>query len=105
MTRPNYGKRRARFILPGLYLLFAIYGWIDFARTNPDGLANLGLFAITLPVTALGLLISSLAGSSAMIMPSGHGYLGNHALYYVPAVALTATLWWLFGRAIDRHRS
>ena len=98
------GKRRWRFILPGLYLALALYVWIDFTRINPDGLANVGLFFITLPVTALLLLVSSLLGSSSMILPSGHGYLADHALYYVPAVAVTAALCWLIGRAIDRRR-
>jgi hypothetical protein len=102
--RPGSGERRARFILPGLYLLIAIYVWIDFARTNPDGLANLGLMAVTLPVTLLGLLLGSLTGrSSFVLIPDGFGYLTSHAIYYVPAVALTTLLIWLLGRAIDRR--
>ena len=40
MIAPAPGKRRARFILPGLYLALALYGWIDFARTAHDGLAK-----------------------------------------------------------------
>jgi hypothetical protein len=89
--------------LPGLYLAFALYAWIDFTRTNHDGLANIGLMLITLPVTLIGLLVSSLLGhSSFILLPSGHGYLGDHALYYAPAVAITASgLWWI-GRTIDR---
>ncbi len=46
---PAPGKRRARFILPGLYLALALYGWLDFVANAHDGLANLGLMAITLP--------------------------------------------------------
>ena len=101
--RPGGGRRRARFILPGLYLAFAIYAWIDFARTNPDGLANIGLFVVTLPVTLLDLLIGALLGRGEVLMPDGHGYLMDHALYYVPAVAVTAAIFWWIGRAIDRR--
>jgi hypothetical protein len=104
VTARAAGKRRARFILPALYLAFALYGWIDFARTNHDGLANIGLMLITLPVTLLGLLLGSLMGQSAFVLlPDGFGYLGDHAIYYVPAVAVTALLWWWIGRAIDRR--
>ena len=103
---PAEGQRRARFILPGLYLALALYGWIDFARTAHDGLANLGLMALTLPVTLIGLLLGALLGqSSFVLLPDSFGYLGNHALYYVPAVALTALLLWWIGRAIDRRGS
>ena len=98
-------KRRAAFILPCLYIAFAIYAWIDFTNTNHDGLANLGLFVVTLPVTIVMLIAGWLMGSSEMPMPDGHGYLGDHALYYVPAVLVTAVLWWLIGRAIDRFRA
>lgn len=106
MIAPAPGKRRARFILPGLYLALALYGWIDFARTAHDGLANLGLMALTLPVTLLGLLLGALLGQSSFILlPDSFGYLANHAFYYVPAVAVTALLWWWIGRAFDRRGS
>ena len=104
--RPGGGRRRARFILPGLYLALAAYVWWDFTRTAHDGLANLGLFAVTLPVTAVGFLIDAATGTTGFsLMPSGHGYLTDHALYYVPAVAVTAALFWWIGRAIDRRPS
>ena len=88
--------------LPALYIAFAIYAWIDFTRINHDGLANVGLFLVTLPVTIVDLIIASLMGRSSVLMPHGHGYLGDHALYYGPAVIVTAMLMWLIGRSIDR---
>ena len=97
------GKRRARFVLPALYIAFAIYAWVDFANTNHDGLANIGLFLVTFPVTVLDLLLGAVLGRTSVLMPQGHGYLTDHALYYVPAVAVTASLLWLLGRAIDRR--
>ena len=99
---PGSGKPRARIILPVLYVGFAVYGWIDFINTNHDGLANLGLFLITLPVTVVDLIIGSVLGRTSVLMPNGHGYIGDHALYYVPAVMVTAALWWWIGRAMDR---
>ena len=100
---PGRGKRRARFILPGLYLAFALYAWVDFTHTNRDGLANVGLFLVTLPVTLLDLALGAMLGRSSILMPHGHGYIGDHALYYFPAVAVTALIWWWIGRAIDRR--
>jgi hypothetical protein len=88
--------------LPGLYVAFAVYGWVDFVNTNHDGLANIGLFLITAPVTLIDLIIGGILGRSAVLMPHGHGYLGDHALYYFPAVAVTALILWWIGRAIDR---
>ena len=102
--RPGSGTRRARFILPGLYLALALYMWIDFATSARDGLANVGLFLVTFPVMLVGLLIDWLAGSkSFLLMPDGLGYLANHAIYYFPAVVVTAAFFWLIGRAIDRR--
>ena len=91
-----------RWWLPALYFAFAIYAWIDFTRINHDGLANVGLFLATLPVTLIVLLVGTATGRSSMWMPEGHGYLGDHALYYFPAVLMTTALAWLAGRAIDR---
>ena len=100
---PGSGKRRARYVLPGLYVAFAVYAWMDFTHTNPDGLANLGLFLVTLPVTLIDLALSATLNRPSVLMPHGHGYIGDHALYYVPAAALTAALFWWIGRAIDRR--
>ena len=95
-----------RLILPGIYLLFAIYVWWDFTRINHDGLANVGLMLATAPVTIVGLIIDAIIGSKSFsLLPTSHGYLTDHALYYVPAVAVTALLFWWVGRAIDRRLS
>jgi hypothetical protein len=96
---------RFRLILPSLYLLVAIYVWVDFVRLPPDGLANVGLMLLTLPVALPGLLIGGLTGEAGFILlPDRFGYVANHALYYVPAAAVTALLFWWLGRALDRRR-
>jgi hypothetical protein len=95
-------KRRARLWLPGVYVAFAVYAWADFVNTNHDGLANVGLYLVTLPVTLVELLLGAMLHRNNVLTPQGHGYLMDHALYYAPAVAVTAALFWLLGRAIDR---
>jgi hypothetical protein len=92
-----------KFIVPVAYLLLAAYVWVDFVQTNPDGLANIGLMIVTLPIAALGLLLGwALGQESFVLLPSGFGYLGDHALYYWPSVLLIALgLYWIgvvFGR-------
>ncbi len=104
MIRPGAGKRRARFVLPGLYLALALYIWVDFATAARDGLANVGLFLVTAPVALVGLAIDRLIGSRTFsLLPGGFSYLVNHALYFVPAAAATAGLVYLLGRKIDRR--
>lgn len=67
-------KRRLEFFLSGPYAVFALYGSVDFVNTNHDGLANVGLFLITLPVTLVGLAaVGSAMGRASFPMPSGHG--------------------------------
>ena len=70
-----------------------------------DGLANVGLFLVTAPVTAAGLLIDAMSGTSKgfSLLPDSFGYLGNHSIYYAPAVAVTAGLLFLLGCKIDRR--
>lgn len=98
------GKRRWRYILPALYLAFAIYVWIDFTHLARDGLANLGLMLATLPVALVGGILSWLAGSANFILlPTGLSYIVAHAIYYFPAAALTALIFRWIGRAIDRR--
>jgi hypothetical protein len=82
------------------YLAFAAYAWWDFTRTNHDGLANLCLFMVTAPVALVDVILTG-SGRSGLL-PSGHGYLADHALYYGPAVAVTALLVWLVARGLVR---
>ncbi|MEO6359221.1 MAG: hypothetical protein ABIO43_01430 [Sphingomicrobium sp.] len=95
-----------RLILPGLYLLLALYFWRSFTRINHDGLANVGLMLATAPAAIVGLIIDAIIGSKNFsLLPTGHNYLTDHALYYVPAVVATVALFWLLGRTVDRRRS
>ena len=82
------------------YLAFAAYAWWDFTRINHDGLANIGLFLVTAPVAIVDLITT--ANGWGTLLPEGHGYLTDHALYYVPAVAVTAVLLALIGWALRR---
>jgi hypothetical protein len=74
-----------------LYVAFALYAWIDFTRTAHDGLANLGLMLVTLPVTAVGLLLTWALGKAGFVLiPSGMGYYTAHAVYSWPSALLIA---------------
>ena len=90
--------------LPALYLALAAYAWVDFARASRDGLANLGLFLVTFPVALLDAILSG-PGRPSVLLPQGHGYLADHALYFIPATLVTAVLFWAIGRALDRFRA
>jgi hypothetical protein len=94
---------RWKHVLPALYLALALYAWIDFTRTAHDGLANLGLILVTLPVTAVGLLLSSALGQTSFVLiPSGLGYYTAHAIYFWPSALLIAALLYGIGSACSR---
>ncbi len=95
MTRTS----RVRLTVVGIYFAIAVMTWISFVRTAHDGLANIGLVAVALPYTLIGLLITWLLGAGDFVLiPHGAGYLVGHALFFVPGVALTALLiWWITG--------
>lgn len=75
-----------RFLAPILYIVGAVLVWLDFSRTNPDGLANLGLIVYTLPIAVP---IAMVFGDVIESFPGG--YLSTHALYSWPSVALLAS--------------
>jgi hypothetical protein len=89
--------RLRKFILPGVYLAFAAYVWIDFMRLPKDGLANIGLMLVTFPVTVVGLALTELTGGgSFVLLPDGFGYYADHALYYWPSVmVIVVGLYWI----------
>ena len=78
----------ARFRLwpAGLYLAFAALIWVDFARANPDGFANVGLILAVLPISLLGIALTIFADKPDFpFIPDCCGYVTDHALFYVPA--------------------
>jgi hypothetical protein len=92
-----------RYWLPAAYAVLASLAWWDFATTAPDGLANIGLMVVVLPVTAIGLALGWAIGSEAFpLLPEGLGYLGSHAAYFAPSALLIALMLWRIGLAIDR---
>jgi hypothetical protein len=84
-------------------LAFALYVWIDLTRTAHDGFANLGLMLATLPVTAVGLFLTSALGRTGFVLvPSGMGYYTAHAVYFWPSALLLAALLYGFCSALSR---
>ncbi len=96
-------RMRWTYVPPALYLVFALYTWTDFTRTAHDGLANLGLMLATLPVTAVGLILTSALGKTGFVLiPSGMGYYTAHAIYFWPSALLIAALLYGFCSALGR---
>jgi hypothetical protein len=94
---------RLRYWLPLAYLLLAAVTFWQFLETNPDGLANVGLVIMVLPVTLAGLLIKWLFGIPEFpLIPDWVGYYWDHAVFFIPSALLVAVLLWRFGLAIDR---
>ncbi|GEO16879.1 hypothetical protein MAE02_45750 [Microvirga aerophila] len=53
-----------------------LYAWIDSTRTSQHGYAALGLMLVTLPVSAVGLILTSaLSTTGFVLLPSGLGLL------------------------------
>ena len=79
--------RRARYILPVLYLAGAIPTWLAFARANPDGLANIWIAIYTFPIVILGTFLMHL---EFPYVPGG--YYVAHGIYFSAAVPAMAVL-------------
>ena len=79
-----------KYLVPLLYLVGAAMIWLVFARTNPDGLANIWIVIYTLPIFMVGTLV---LGLEFPYMPGG--YYQAHALYFWPSVVFLATLLFL----------
>jgi len=98
--------RRFQLILPILYCVVALGAWLDFARLPPDGLASLGLWLVVFPIMLLDLALRpSSAPQKSVFMPDGHGYYGNHAIFFSISVLVIAILLYALGTAIDRNRA
>ena len=100
------GKLRLKKVLPLVYCAIALVAWLDFSRLPPDGLANVGLMLVVLPVTLLDLALRpSDAPGSSVLIPDGYGYYADHAMFFGPSVIVIALgLWWL-GSYFDGRRA
>src|SRR3954462_10121007 len=68
-------RMRYKMALPALYMVIALGAWFDFARLPPDGLANLGLMLVVLPITALDLALRPANNPGhSILMPDRFGY-------------------------------
>jgi hypothetical protein len=87
---------RLPVVLSAAYLAGGVAVWVDFAMTNPDGLANVGLLLYVLPVTMLGLALGRLAGRSQfLLIPDSFGYWTSHALFFFPSLlAVAGLIYW-----------
>jgi hypothetical protein len=86
-----------KFVVPAVYIGGAVVIWLDFSKTNPDGLANLWLIVYTLPVavTATFLLRREFPYVAGR-------YYEAHALYFWPSVAVLACALFLLLYALQK---
>jgi hypothetical protein len=95
-----------KIIMPAGYCAVALAAWLDFARLPPDGLSNLGLMLVVLPVTLLDLALRpESAPGSFVLMPDSLGYYASHAVYFGGGVFVIASLLAWVGASIDRRRT
>jgi hypothetical protein len=91
------GMHRLPVGLCAAYVVGGVAVWISLARTNPDGLANVGLVLYVFPVTILGLVAGKLIGRTEfLLIPDRFGYLADHAVFFFPSLlAVTALIGWV----------
>jgi hypothetical protein len=76
-----------KMAVPAVYLVGAVFVWLDFARTNPDGLANIGIVLYTLPVALFGIFV--LKGEFPF---APGGYYEAHAIYFLVSAGILALI-------------
>ena len=89
--------RVMKFIVPALYIAGAIAIWLDFSRSNPDGLANLWIVLYTFPIVIIGTFL--LRGEFPYVPGR---YYEAHALYFWPSVALLALALFFIFHALQK---
>lgn len=75
----------SKFLVPLLYLAGAVFIWVNFVNSNPDGLANIWIGIYTFSIFIIG---TFLLHQQFPYMPGG--YYQAHALYFWPSVILLA---------------
>src|SRR4030081_1133759 len=88
-----------KFIVPALYIAGAIVIWLDFSRSNPDGLANIWIAIYTFPMVIIGTFL--LRGEFPYVPGR---YYEAHALYFWPNVALLALSLFLIFPCLAKNR-
>jgi hypothetical protein len=86
-----------KLVVPALYVLGAMGVWLAFARSNPDGLANIWIAIYTFPTFIVG---TFLLRGEFPYMPGR--YLEAHALYFWPSIALLALALFLVFLALQK---
>lgn len=97
---------KLKLVLPAIYCAIALVAWLDFVRPPPDGLANIGLMLVVLPITILDIALRpASAPESSLFMPDQLGYYWDHAVFFLISVSLIACVLWWLGRLLDKRRT
>src|SRR4030088_3706135 len=86
-----------KFIVPALYIAGAMLIWLDFSRSNPDGLANIWIAIYTFPMVIIGTFL--LRGEFPYVPGR---YYEAHALYFWPSVVLLTLALFLIFHALQK---
>jgi len=89
--------RVMKFLVPVLYIAGAAFIWVDFSRTNPDGLANIWIALYTFPIVVVA---TFLLRDEFPYVPGR--YYEAHALYFWPSVALLAVCLFFIFHALQK---
>jgi len=89
--------RVMKFIVPALYIAGGMAIWLDFSRSNPDGLANIWIAIYTFPIAIIGTFL--LQGEFPYVPGR---YYEAHALYFWPSVALLALALFFIFHALQK---
>ena len=101
--------------MPAIYLFICLGVWIQFANTNHDGLANIGLVLITMPLSVFELALEYQIFGSYDQFPMWRillrkigfptGYLMDHAYWYVPLASCQAYFLFRVGRWLEKIKN
>jgi hypothetical protein len=95
---------KARVVLPGIYLVVALGAWLDFISLPADGLANIGLMLVVLPITLLDLVLRSPKHpGDSVLLPDRWGYYVDLSVFFWISVVVIAVVLFLFGHLLDRR--
>ncbi len=94
--------KRLPYVVAILYCIGAVFVWIDFSYTPPDGLANVGIVLYTLPAFLIGKVISAREFPFFV-----GGYYEAHRVYFIVSVAILSSLMFIvlsvFRKQIERR--
>ena len=83
--------KKAKYIIPSIYLVIGILVWLQFLGSPPDGLANIGIVLYVFPMTMLGFLIFG----KTLPFFSGSYYVSQSKFFFISLITITALIYFI----------